>query len=328
MTESVTREPSFWKGRRVTVTGGRGFLGSRVMCRLAALGAAATSCSRSSGCELRKLDDALRFFNQHKPELVINCASNQGGLAYQRLYPGSIFYENLIMGANTMEAARLAGVAKYVNIIAGCAYPGDPRDGILRESEFEDGPMHSTVENYGGTKRAAVMQAKCYRRQYGFNAISLALINLYGPGEHFHPDRSHALAALIRKFYEAKRDGVPEVVLWGTGRAVREWMYVDDAVEGILRSAEKYDDAALLNVAVGSGQTIAELASMIGEIVGYKGAIRYDTTKSDGAMRKTGDVNRMREALGPLPLTPLRQGIRQTLDWFIAHYDEATSEIV
>jgi GDP-L-fucose synthase len=318
----------FWEKQRVIVTGGQGFLGSRVKSRLVDAGAEVTSCSRTSGCDLRNLDQAVDVFTRHQPEIIFNCASNQGGIAYQNLYPGTIYYDNLLMGANAMESARLTGVKKYVNIIAGCAYPGDPRDGILREDEFEAGPMHPTVENYGMTKRAAVMQAKCYRRQYNFNAISLILINLYGPGEHFHPDRSHALAALIRKFYEAKRDGIPEVVVWGTGRPVREWLYVEDAAEGIIRAAERYDDVEPLNIAVGRGYTIAELAAMIQEIVGYEGRIVYDTTKPDGALRKTGDITKMKAMLDWEPPTPIREGIRRTLDWFVEHYDEATREVV
>ena len=211
---------SYWTDRCVVVTGGDGFLGARVMAQLRNQGAMAISCSRRTGCDLRNFDQALEFFKTHEPDIVLNCASNQGGIAYQKLYAGKIFYDNLLMGVNTMEAARLAQVNKYVNIVAGCAYPGDPRDGILREAEFEAGPLHSTVENYGITKRAAVVQAKCYRLQYQFQVISLILINLFGPGEHFHPDRSHALAALIRKFYEAVRNKIPEVVVWGTGKAL------------------------------------------------------------------------------------------------------------
>jgi GDP-L-fucose synthase len=239
------------------------------------------------------------------------------------MYPGQIYYDNLLMGANTMEAARLAGVQKYVNIIAGCAYPGEPRDGILREQEFEDGPLHPTVENYGATKRAAVMQAKCYARQYGFKTLSLILVNLYGPGEHFHPDRSHALAALIRKFYEAKQGHAPEVVLWGTGRAVREWLYVEDAAEGIVRAAERSNDVEPLNIAVGEGRSIAELAAIIQAITGYKGNIVYDPTKPDGALHKVGDITKMKSVLEWKPPTPIQDGIRRTLEWFVAHYDEA-----
>ncbi len=316
-------DDTFWNGKRVCVTGGQGFLGSWVAKGLKDRGARAVPVSRRTGWDLRVLDQAVACFTEQQPDLIINCASNQGGIAYQKLCPGTIFFDNVIMGTNTMEAARLAGVKKYVNIIAGCAYPGNPRDGILREEEFEDGPLHATVENYGATKRAAVMQASCYRRQYGFDAISLVLINLYGPGEHFHPDRSHALAALIRKFYEAQRDGLPEVVLWGTGRAVREWLYVEDARDGILRAAERYSDAQPLNIAVGRGLSIAELATIITRIVGYQGRIAYDSTKPDGALRKTGDTTKMKRVLHWEPPTPLEEGIRRTLDWFVDHYDEA-----
>jgi|HubBroStandDraft_4_1064222.scaffolds.fasta_scaffold01761_3 GDP-L-fucose synthase len=313
----------FWKKRRVVICGGQGFLGGQVMRRLVDLRSDAISCSRRAGTDLRDLDQGIGFFRMHEPEVVINCAANQGGIAYQKLYPGSIYYDNLLMGANTMEAARLAGVKKYVNIIAGCAYPGEPRDGVLREEEFEAGPMHPTVENYGATKRAAVLQAKYYRRQYGFDAISLILVNLYGPSEHFHPDRSHALAALIRKFYEAKRDRAPEVVLWGTGRAVREWMYVNDAADGIVRASERYAEAEPLNLAVGHGQTIAELANIIKAIVRYEGRIVYDSTMPDGALQKVGDTTRMRAMLDWEPQVPILEGIKRTLDWFAAHYEEA-----
>lgn len=315
----------FWRDRKVVVTGGQGFVGSKVMARLAAFGARPVSCSRRSGCDLRSLDRAVEFFRQADADIVINCASRQGGIGYQKLYAGEIFYDNLLMGANTLEAARRAGVRKYVNLVAGCAYPGDPRDGILREDEFEAGPMHETVENYGATKRAAVAMARAYRKQYGFVATSLILVNLYGPGEHFHPDRSHALAALLRKFYEARRDGRPEVVLWGTGRGVREWLFVEDAAEGIVRAAERYDEVEPLNLAVGQGQPMSELAALIAEIVGYRGAIVYDTSKSDGALRKTGDVEKMRQVLGWQPATPLADGIRQTLAWFVENYEQATA---
>ncbi|MFA4843166.1 MAG: NAD-dependent epimerase/dehydratase family protein, partial [Candidatus Omnitrophota bacterium] len=313
--------------RCVCVTGGTGFLGSQVVAHLEEQGASVVSCSRTSGCDLRSLDEALRFFKEHQPEIIINCASHQGGLAYQGLYPATIFYDNIMMGANTMEAARLCQVKKYVNIIAGCAYPACPVDGVLKEKDFEAGPMHETVESYGATKRAALAQSRAYRRQYGFMAVSLILINLYGPGEYFQPERSHALAALIRKFYEAKRDNLPEVVLWGSGSAVREWLYVDDAASGIVRATECYNDVEPLNIAVGEGYTIRELASIIQEIVGFKGRIAYDLTKPDGALYKIGDITRMKEALHWEPPTPIREGIRRTLDWFVQHYEEAVNPV-
>ena len=320
----MAQDGGFWPDRTVVVTGGRGFLGSQITEQLRALGANAVPAGRRDGHDLRDLDQALALFSEHQPDVVINCASNQGGIAYQQAYPGLLYYDNLLMGAHTMEASRLTGVGKYVNIVAGCAYPGEPADGILRENEFESGPMHSTVENYGMTKRAAVIQAKCYRRQYGFDATSIILINLYGPGEHFHLDRSHALAALLRKFYEANRQEAPEVELWGTGRAVREWLYVSDAAEGIIRAAELYSDVEPLNVAVGKGYTIADLAAIIQEIVGYTGRVTYDPTKPDGALQKTGDISKMKAVLNWEPATPIHEGIRRTLDWFEANYDKAT----
>jgi GDP-L-fucose synthase len=317
-----------WTGRPVVVTGGQGFLGSRVLARLLDLGARAVSCSRRSGCDLRDLGQAERFFRAHRPEVVFNCAAHQGGIAYQRLRPGTLFFDNVLMGTNAMEAARRAGVGRYVNIIAGCAYPGEPRDGILRESEIEAGPLHPTVENYGAAKRAALMQARCYRREFGFDAVSLVLVNLYGPGEHFHPDRSHALAALLRRFQEAEESGAARVTLWGTGRAVREWTYVDDAVEGILRAAGRHDGAEPLNIAVGRGLSIAELAEVIREVVGCKGRIEFDPSRPDGALVKVADISRMREVLGWEPPTPLREGIGRTLAWFLANRERAVAEVV
>lgn len=316
----------FWRGKVVMVTGGGGFVGSRLMARLVELGARPVSCGRRTGCDLTDAAGARAYFDRHKPEFVINAAAHQGGIGYQRLRPATILRDNLLMGVNTMEAARLCGAKLYVNLVAGCAYPGEPRDGVLREHEFEAGPMHPTVENYGAAKRAAVALARQMWREHDFPALSLLLINLYGPGEHFHPDRSHGLAALIRKYYEAARDHQPHVTLWGTGRAVREWLYIDDAVEGVLLAAEKYRQPEPLNIAVGEGLTIARLAAIIAPIAGFTGETRYDTTKPDGALRKVADVSRMTSLLGWAPRTPLEEGVRRTLEWFGRNYAAATSD--
>jgi len=301
------------------VAGGTGFLGSHIMARLKTLGAVAHSCSRASGCDLRAFEQAAAHFSVIKPDVVINCAANQGGLAYHKAFPATIFYDNLLIGLNAMEAARITGVGKYVNILSACAYPGEPKDGILREAEFEAGPMHSTVDHFGATKRAALMQAKCYASQYAFNAISLLLVNMYGPGEDFHPDRSHALAALVRKFYEAKESGAGAVTLWGTGRAVREWLYVEDAAEGVLRAVERHHGSEPLNLGVGSGCTITELAEVVRRIVGYRGKIVYDDSKPDGAMLRVADIAKMRSTLDWEPQTAIETGIRRTIDWFVEH---------
>jgi len=314
----------FWEGRKIVVTGGHGFLGNHVMGNLAAAGAEGVSCSRSSGCDLRDVDQASRFFSAHKPDMVINCAANQGGLDYQRQCPATIFLDNMLMGTNTMEAARRAGARKYVNIIAGCTYPGDERP-LQREADLEAGPLHPSVENYAAPKRAALVQARCYRRQYGFNAVSVVLVNMYGPGEHFTPDRSHAVAALIRKFYEAKRDGLPEVTVWGTGRPVRDWLYVEDGAAAVLRIAEHYDAVEPINVGSGHGYSMTDLAEIIREVVGCQSRIVYDTSKPDGAPRKLVDITRLKGVLDWTPETPIREGIGKTLDWFVGNYEGAVA---
>ncbi len=315
-------------GTRICVTGGQGFLGSRIVSRLRSKGADVVSVSRATGYDLRDPDAARRAFRTHKPEIVFNCAANQGGISYQRLYPATIMVDNMLMGLHAMDAAREAGIAKYVNIVAACSYPGYQDDGLLSEDKYWDGALHDSVLNYGITKKVQTVQGLMYKRQYGFNSIHLIMTNLYGPGEHFEPDRSHALAALMRKFYEAKRDNSPRVEIWGTGKPVREWMYVDDAADAVVRAAEVYDDVEPLNVGLGEGYTITELAETIKQIVDYKGDMFYDTTKPDGARRKVMDISRMRAALNWEPAVSLEPGIRKTLDWFVENYEAATSTSV
>lgn len=321
------RSQDSWKGRPVVVTGGAGFLGSRLLARLREAGARAVSCSRRTGCDLRDPDQATRFFRAHAPDVVFNCAAHQGGIAYQRLKPATILVDNLLMGTHAMDASRRAGVRRYVNVVAGCAYPGDPNGAFLRESEILDGPLHPTVENYGMAKRAALIQARCLRREHGFDTVSVVLVNLYGPGEHFHPDRSHALAALLRRFQEAKETHAASVTIWGTGRPVREWTYVDDAVEGLMRAAVAHEGDEPLNVAVGRGLSMGDLAKTIRGVVGYKGGIEFDPSKPDGAMHKVADITRMKAVLGWQPSTSLMTGIRATLDWFLENRARAVAEV-
>jgi GDP-L-fucose synthase len=304
-----------WKKTRVTVVGGGGFLGGHVTRSLAERGCDAAVPRTADGWDFRSLDGALRFFETHRPELVFNCGARQGGLAYQAKYPAEIYYDNMLLGLNTMEAARLAGVDRYVNVIAGCSYPGEVA-GLMAEEDYWAGPLHASVVNYGFTKKAQVVQAECYRRQHGFVAISLLLANLYGPGDHSDPERSHALMALLRRFWEAKREGRPEVVVWGTGRPVREWLYVEDAAEALVRAAERYDGVEPLNVGVGEGSSIRELAETIATLVGYEGRIVYDADKPDGAPFKTLRIDRFVAATNWRPKTSLDEGLRRTLAWF------------
>ncbi len=314
-----------WSGVRVVVTGGGGFLGRHVVALLRERGCEPAVPRTSDGWDFRSLDSVQQYFEQTRPEIVFNCAARQGGLEYQRLYPADIFYDNMMMGVNTLHAAQRAGVVKYVNVVAGCSYPGYLQ-GTMSEDDYWSGPLHDSVVNYGFTKKSQVVQGWCYKRQYDFNSVHLLVTNLYGPGEHFHPDRSHGLAALLRKCYEAKRCGAPHIVVWGTGKPVREWLYVGDAAEALLMAAEKYDDVTPLNVSVGQGISIADLASLIADVVGYTGQIVYDRDKPDGALMKTFSNVRMMEKVGWRPRTPIREGVLRTLKWLDANYEYAIKE--
>jgi GDP-L-fucose synthase len=323
---SKARQPSaaYWTGKQIVVTGGTGFLGSHLSARLRELGATVVSCSRGEGCDLRDAAQAQAFIQRHRPEMVFNCAAHQGGVAYQRIRPGTILHDNVLMGVNTMEAARLAGVQRYVNIIAACAYPGDPANGLLREDEIDAAPMHPSADNYGISKRLALLQAKHYEAQYGLPITSVAFANTYGPGDHFSPEQSHVLAALLRRFYEAERDGTPEVVVWGRGLAERDLLYVDDAITGLLLIVEHAPDAFdLVNVGSGTGHSVKHIANTLKEVTRYSGSIAFDHSKPEGPLKKTLDITRLQTLLGWTPPTSLTEGTRYTLAWLSQHYQEA-----
>ena len=314
-----------WSKTKAAVLGGGGFLGGHIVLELRRRGVEPVIPRTAEGWDFRELSSATRFFEQHRPEVVFNCAARQGGLEYQRLYPADVFYENMLMGLQTLHAAWRGGAKKYVNIVAACSYPGY-LDGVMSEDDYWSGPLHDSVVNYGFTRKAQVVQGLCYRRQFGFDSIHLLMTNLYGPGEHFHPDRSHGLAALLLKFYEAKRFGRPQVVIWGSGRPVREWLFVEDAAEAVVTAAERYDGAQPINVSVGGGLSISELALLIGEVVGYTGELVYDLEKPDGALHKTFANDRIRSLIGWRPRTALRDGVARTLEWLEAHYEQAVAE--
>jgi GDP-L-fucose synthase len=301
------------------VAGGTGFLGRRIAARLSSLQANVINCSLSQGCDLRDRDQANQFFSTHQPQVVFNCAANQGGVEYQRLCPGSILYDNALIQLNTMEACRVNGVERYVNLIPACAYPAAPRHGGYREEELEAGAMHESADNYGATKRLALMQAKHYARQFGFRVTSVALANTYGPGDHFAAQRSHVLAALLRKFFEARRDGADEVTVWGRGVAQRDLLYVDDAVSGTLLIVERCPDAGLINIGSGRGYSVSEIAETVREVVGYRGRVRYDPARPEGPLMKVLDTTKLQFNLGWIPPMPLAQGVHETLVWLEAH---------
>jgi nucleoside-diphosphate-sugar epimerase len=309
---------SFWNNTRVLVTGGHGFLGHHLVEQLTAQGARVFA-PRSRDLDLTHPGDMLAAFQDSEAEIVFHAAADVGGIGYNRIAPADIFRNNTLMAVNALEAARLQPVHKLVMVGSACAYPGQV-DGLMSEDSFEAGPMHESVDVYGFSKRALYLGGKAYRKQYGVNSIFLILTNLYGPFDKFDPKESHVVAALVRKFVDAKLAGEPEVVCWGTGRPTREFMYVEDCARAIIRAGEVYEDSAPLNIGVGVGTTIRELAEALHVVTGYAGRVRWDTSMPDGALYKVLDTRRMQAALKPPPPTPLRAGLEKTVAWYEAQH--------
>jgi GDP-L-fucose synthase len=307
----------FWADKRVVVTGGSGFLGTQLVARLQGR-VKELGVPRSREYNLIKLEDCQRCMQDFRPDILIHGAAFYGGIWINQLYPGRIYYENLVMGANVMEAARLAGVTKVVQIGTACAYPGY-LENLLKEENLWDGPPHETVWNYGLTKKMMSVQGWAYKKQYGMDSIHLILTNLYGPGDTYNPDRSHVAAALVRKFVEAVLEGRPTVEVWGTGKPVREFMYVEDCADAILLAAERYNDLTPMNLAPGAGVSIRELAEQIQAVTGFTGELAWNTSKPDGQMVKVLDATRMKQHLGWTPPTSLRDGLAKTVAWYRAN---------
>ncbi len=308
--------------KRIVVAGGSGFLGSRIVNRLYNYNCDVFIPSRKDGLDFTKSTDCLQYLGEVRPDIVFNCAAHQGGIKYQKGREGTIYLDNLLMGTFLMDAACKSNVKKYINVVAGCSYPGYLTDEVMDEAVYWNGPLHESVLNYGFTKKAQVVQGWTFAKQYDFNSIHLLLANMYGPGDHFEPDRSHGLAALIMKFYVAKKSNLASVEIWGTGRPIREWLYVEDAAEGIIRAGDKYNEVDPMNIAVGSGLSISELADLISKILDYKGSLVYKTDMPDGAMKKVLGISRMKAKLNWTPPTSLEIGIKKTVDWLDANYDK------
>src|SRR5438270_1761514 len=306
---------TFWAGRRVLVTGGAGFLGSRVVDRIRAAGARDVMVPRSASMDLVDRDNCRRAVKG--VDLVIHLAAKVGGIGFNRENPGSLFFDNLMMGAQLMEEARLAGVKKFVGVGTVCAYPKfTPVP--FHEDDLWNGYPEETNAPYGLAKKMLLVQAQAYRQQYGFNGIFLLPVNLYGPGDNFDPRSSHVIPALIRKIWSAKRDGEKAVDVWGDGSASREFLYVDDAAEAIVLAAERYDKPEPVNIGAGREIAIKELVALLCDIVGYRGAIVWDTSKPNGQPRRCLDVSRAEREFGFRARTDFEAGLRQTVEWWVA----------
>ena len=298
--------------RRVVVAGGAGFLGSSVTKELAKRGIPFESISRRDGVDFMDLDRTTQILREHECDALINCAAFIGGLEFVRQHMAEVVFANSIMSLNLMEAARRVGVKVFVNTLANCSYPAQASE--LREDEWWDGPLHESVLAYGSTKKLCWIQSWAYEQQYGFNTVNLLLPNMYGPNDYFDTVRSHALGALIYKFVEAHERGEPSVEVWGDGSPIREWLYVEDAAEVCVRVLDLSPGVDPINIGVGKGISIGDLAELIQRFVGYQGSIVYDRTKPNGAPSKVMNVERMRERLKWSPSMGLEDGVRATIE--------------
>lgn len=266
--------------------------------------------------DLRKYEDCLKVAK--KGDIIIHLAANVGGIGYNREFPATLFDDNILMGTFMMMAGRAAKVDKYVALGTICAYPKFTPVPFKEENLWEGYPEETNAP-YGLAKKMQLVQAQSYREQYGFNAIFLLPVNLYGPGDNFDPKSSHVIPALIRKFVEAGERGDREVVVWGTGKASREFLFVDDAAEAIMLAAEKYNKSEPVNLGAGFEITIKDLAELIKNLTGFKGKIVWDRSKPDGQPRRKLDVSRAKREFGFTARTSFEKGLRETIDWYIGH---------
>ena len=314
--KSYSGGSDFWPSRRVLVTGGSGFLGSHLLERLAALEPADIVAPGVAEYDLTEVAAVRSLFRDHRPDTVIHLAAEVGGIGANRDNPGRFFYANIAMGIHMIEEARLSGVDRFVQLGTICAYPKHTPV-PFRETELWNGYPEETNAPYGIAKKALLVQLQAYRAQYGFRGIYLLPVNLYGPRDNFDPATSHVIPALIRKMVEAREAGAEEVVLWGTGAASREFLYVDDCARAVLLAAERYDGPDPVNLGTGEEITIRDLAALIAEIVGFEGRLTTDPSKPDGQPRRCLDTSRAAELFGFRAGVSLRDGLRRTVDWYL-----------
>jgi len=306
---------NFWTDKKVVVTGGNGFLGKHLVKNLKRLHPKKIAVPLYPKFDLRNFRDCVSAFSG--ADFVIHLAANIGGIGYNQEHPAELFDDNLLMSVNALRAAKKTGVQKFIGIGTVCSYPKfTPVP--FKEKNLWEGYPEETNAPYGLAKKMLIVQSMAYRIQYGFNSINIVLVNLYGPGDNFDPKSSHVIPSLIKKFIEAKKNNSNEVIVWGSGKATREFLYVEDAAKGILLACEKYNSSDPVNLGSGSEITIEKLASLISKIVGFGGKLKFDKTKPDGQPRRRLDISKARREFGFRAKTKFEYGLEKTVTWYLS----------
>lgn len=305
----------FWQNKKILVTGGHGFLGRYVISALKKRGYKNILAPTEKEYNLVDIGAVKSLIRDAKPDIVIHLAAKVGGIGLNREKPGELFYDNLMMGAQLMEEARKTGVGKFVAVGTICSYPKfTPIP--FKEKDLWNGYPEETNAPYGLAKKMLLVQAQAYRRQYGFNAIFLMPVNMYGLGDNFNPGTSHVIPALIKKCFDAKKEGRNEIVIWGTGKATREFLYVEDCAKAIVLATEKYNKSEPVNIGAGFEISIRDLAGLIAKLTGYKGKIVWDKSKPDGQPRRRLDTSRAKKEFGFSAKTDFREGLKKMTEWY------------
>jgi len=308
----------FWVHKRVLVTGGAGFLGSHVVDKLRARGCSQIVVPRSKEYDLCEKDAIVALLHEAKPHLIIHLAAVVGGIGANRQHPGKFFYDNAMMGIQLIEQARRCGVNKFVCVGTVCSYP-KYTPVPFKEVDLWEGYPEETNAPYGLAKKMLLVQLQAYRQEYAFNGVYVVPVNLYGPRDNFDLETSHVIPALMRKCVEAQRQGASHILAWGSGEVTREFLYVEDAAEGILLAAERYEQSAPVNLGSGREITIRDLANLIREVAGFQGTIAWDASRPDGQPRRCLDTTAAWQAFGFRAATPLRDGLAKTMQWYVRH---------
>ncbi len=301
--------------KRITITGGKGFLGKHLIRAFQEKGYDRITVADLPDYNLINLEDVKRLYQETRPDVVIHLAAKVGGIGFNRQNPGALFYENIMMGTQMMHQGYLHGLEKFVALGTICAYP-KITPVPFKEDDLWKGYPEETNAPYGLAKKMMLVQSQAYRQQYGFNSIFLLPVNLYGPGDNFNPESSHVIPALIKKCVDARRNGEHEIEVWGTGKATREFFYVEDAAEAIVLATERYNKSEPVNIGAGFEISIRELVQLIVELTGFQGKIAWDPTKPDGQPRRMLDTSKALQEFGFRARTDFREGLKNTIEWY------------